>query len=278
MTAFTNMMRESLLDMSKTATTSLADIDKAFQDGFNNIATTVNTAMDTVVTGFTDRLNQMITNTNDAVSKINQSMSQIQRTTTTTPSGTTVTRHGSHAAYGGIAMEEGGRLSRDGTPGMPIWRAAEGAHFVESPTMMNFGGSPILYGEALSPGNREYAFPMDDGGMTFITEEPGYDANSYGLWADLGDRMGYTASNNDEALRRELVALRRDVLEVVDVIQELRKSNEQGNNELRADVQEVAPGVKDGMNHNLEHSRQTRQSVRNGQSRDLGVQQFTGGW
>lgn len=98
-------------------------------------------------------------------------------------------------AYGGdVAMAEGGIV-----PGsVPFAEAANGldipSHYVQSPTVMSLSGLDVLYGEALSGSNREYAF-RDGGNMRFITEEPGYDANSYNLWRDLGERKGYFAPN-----------------------------------------------------------------------------------
>ncbi len=65
-----------------------------------------------------------------------------------------------------------------------------GAHFVNGPRRMATGGTTALYGEALSGGNREYAFPLGSG-WRFITEEPGFDLNSFALWADLGSRKGF---------------------------------------------------------------------------------------
>lgn len=99
-----------------------------------------------------------------------------------------------YMAHGGdiTPMAHGGTVS--GIPGVPLWRAAEGldvpSHYVEGPTMLSWPGLDVLYGEALSPGHREYAF-RDGGNMRFITEEPGYDANSFNLWRDLGERKGY---------------------------------------------------------------------------------------
>jgi hypothetical protein len=85
-------------------------------------------------------------------------------------------------------------MAYGGLPGTPLWRASHGlnipSHYVEDPTLMAFGSANVLYGEALTPGHREYAF-RDGGNMRFITEEPGYDANSYNLWRDLGERKGY---------------------------------------------------------------------------------------
>lgn len=94
-------------------------------------------------------------------------------------------------AYGGdvVPMAEGGIL-----PGVPLYRASHGlnipSHYVEDPTLMALGNANVLYGEALTPGHREYAF-ADGGSYRFITEEPGYDANSFDLWRDLGERKGY---------------------------------------------------------------------------------------
>lgn len=58
-------------------------------------------------------------------------------------------------------MAEGGLL-----PGVPSWRAESGAiaDFATGPTRMSWVGQDILYGEALSPGNREYRF-QDVGSM-----------------------------------------------------------------------------------------------------------------
>lgn len=101
-------------------------------------------------------------------------------------------------AHGGdVAMSEGGIV-----PGsVPLLRASNGldvpSHYVESPTVMSMPGLDVLYGEALSGSSREYAF-RDGGNMRFITEEPGYDANSYNLWRDLGERKGYFASNTQK--------------------------------------------------------------------------------
>jgi hypothetical protein len=95
------------------------------------------------------------------------------------------------AMGGDVPMAYGGTL-----PGAPLWRASHGldipSHYVEDPALMQLGSASVLYGEALTPGHREYAF-ADGGNMRFITEEPGYDTNSYNLWRDLGERKGYIA-------------------------------------------------------------------------------------
>ena len=72
---------------------------------------------------------------------------------------------------------------------------SSGAHFVTGPTTMSQGGETALYGEALSGENREYAFPLD-GGWRFITEQPGFDADSFNLWQDLGARKGFFGEAN----------------------------------------------------------------------------------
>lgn len=103
----------------------------------------------------------------------------------------------------------GGDIAADGSSvpmarGGTVLRAASGiantaspnrqAHYATESSFMKLGKTLVNYGESLSGQNREYAFPMD-GGMRFITEEPGNDKDSFPLWTDLGMRKGWI---NDE--------------------------------------------------------------------------------
>lgn len=198
------------------------------------------------------------------------------------------------------AMAEGGDVGgyQDmAFGGTSLYRAASGlshagAHFVNDATMMNVGGTNnVLYGEALSGQYREYAFPLDDG-WRFITEQPGFDSNSFALWKDLGERKGYFPQNvaapaaqgprmsvNPKAatgvvrpssaggavnasLEASIARLESNVVSAV--------------LKVRDATHEVPQGVRESMNKNLEHGRQTRTQVVKGLSREAKRRVFDG--
>ena len=179
-----------------------------------------------------------------------------------------------------------------------------GAHFVAGPRRMDVNGQDVLYGEALSGSNREYAFPLD-GGYRFITEEPGFDANSFALWADLGSRKGYfgddapstrTDSNpvasglsaapapTKPQLAPQLViggsgasrpgaASQRGVEERLESIE---RTLAPILREIRDETRAVAPGVSRHMNQSLAFGRATGAAVTKGLSRDAQIKAHEG--
>ena len=189
-------------------------------------------------------------------------------------------------AYGGTMQG----FANGGDAGQAsLYRAANGlselgAHFVNGPTYGSVGGNTALYGEALSQQNREYAFPMDNGAVRFITEEPGYNGNSYSLWRDLGQRQGYFTNNTGPAPKAPSVSAgssgsqsagsstagieRRLDTQTTALVGAVERNTEA--------TERVAPGVRDSVNHNNEHSPQGRSSVQKGLSRDATKQVFEG--
>ena len=182
---------------------------------------------------------------------------------------------------GGIGRAHGGDVHMAGG-------GSVGAHWVDSFTQGIFSGMPVTYGEALSGGNREYAFPMDDGGTRFITEEPGYDDDSFGLWMDLGDRKGWLnsiLSGRGMPQASDLTGHRNSVSQVSN-IQTSRQSSGDGSsrvehridhmekvlasvlNQVRDATQSLPHQIRESVNHNLSFGRGTRASVLRGLGRE----------
>jgi len=178
-------------------------------------------------------------------------------------------------AYGGdVSMATGGTL---------------GAHWVDSLTRGMFGGTSVEYGEALSGGNREYAFPMD-GGTRFITEEPGYDDDSFGLWMDLGERKGWLnglLSGRGDYQPSGMTQHGRSLQSVSQISQGNSTSggtdgsarlesrlNHMENilahamREVRDATRELPHQIRESVNHNLAFGRGTRASVLRGLGRE----------
>lgn len=244
-------------------------------------------------------------------------------------------------AYGGDEeMAHGGTV--------PLYTAANGlsragAHFVEGPNMMQLGSTSVLYGEALSGNSREYAFPME-GGYRFITEQPGYDANSFALWKDLGERKGFfptqmayggsvsntapSRTSSDTSLAKALGRLEsmsartvgmlanvgkhlrftskvdryqmamqkrsgaqveylirtsrgsqmndRRVLAAMERMQAMEAQSVAALYQVRTAVESIPSQIKESMDHNLQHGRNTRTQVLKGLSREAGRKVFEG--
>jgi hypothetical protein len=167
-------------------------------------------------------------------------------------------------AYGGVhEMALGGTV--------PIWRAAEGltAHYLEGPALYNFPSGAVLAGESLTWPNREYVFPGEDR-VTYITEEPGYDQASFGLWRELGERKGYLAGDT-----RGTAELERKVARLVASNERLEAMHKANANRMAAQMDEltettaqVPPRIKDSTDWNARNSRTIRESNLSGLSRE----------
>lgn len=187
-------------------------------------------------------------------------------------------------AFGGdemVSMARGGKI--DGTKN--LYRAATGltalgAHFVEHSSYMNVGDNLVNYGEALSGGSREYAFPLD-GGYRFITEQPGFDMNSYSLWKDLGDRKGYSSHNTAAPQAGPAPAIHMPSMPstrgaggaggtgaIEHRISHMEAVLAHASAEVRDEVSEIPHRIRDSVNSNNAHSRQGRTSVLMGLTRE----------
>jgi hypothetical protein len=222
-------------------------------------------------------------------------------------------------AFGGtMPFAGGGDAPANPLPGsQPLWTAshglaAEGAHWVDGPTFGSVGDTSVLYGEALSGNSREYAFPMDEGGWRFITEQPGFDEQSFALWADLGARKGFfgdpdepqpersagqtqsssfSSSFASAAPPREPAMIQPNVTVVMagggapaqgqfDKL-ERRMANMETSvveavRENTAATLAIPAGVRSSVAHNLEHDRDTRKRTVRGLSKEAGVRKYEG--
>ena len=215
---------------------------------------------------------------------------------------------GGHYAYGGdaaVPMAHGGNIAAMADGG-----DLGNAHYVTSRTTGNVGGQDVLYGEALSGDSREYAFPLN-GGYRFITEEPGFDAQSFALWADLGQRKGFFGSSEPTSTSTSggtagtantpgaIAASPRPAGPVLnnttlvapgstgqaDSSRDIRVENRIKTmettlaallREIRDAARDIPDGVKESIDQNLRYGRRTRDSVTAGVSRDAQLAAFEG--
>ena len=183
-----------------------------------------------------------------------------------------------------------------------------GAHFVSGPKRMDVNGQDVLYGEALSGSNREYAFPMD-GGYRFITEEPGFDAQSFALWADLGNRKGFFGEEGGQPMgaqnpvgassssspsmapaTRAAPSLSPNLMlssrtssttgtdngRLEQRLEKLEASLVGALQDVKQSTDRVAPGVGQAMNQQLAFGKHTGTAVHMGLSRDAQVKAHEG--
>lgn len=160
----------------------ITDITKPFTDTWDSVSETLQGWMEPLATFGKNMITSIVNGINSMAGSLSGAVgtlvgNAINSARSALGGGSTTGHTNRHAAaFGGVVSAAAGGV----VPG-----------YVTGPSMMAVGGTQVLYGEALSASNREYAFDDPGGGVRFITEEPGFNGASQELWADLGVRQGW---------------------------------------------------------------------------------------